>query len=73
VLASFYAATAFLKHSKKFNSTETSNFCSEVRKLIFSMLSTELLDQEKVFSEPGFTIKLQALPNAQHSIATYQK
>jgi len=73
VLASFYAATTFLKHSKKFNSAETATFTTEVRKLILKLVSVELADQEKVFAEQGFTGQLQSLPNAEHSIAVYQK
>ena len=41
VMASLYASTAFLKHSKKHESAETSAFCSEVRKLIFSILEED--------------------------------
>lgn len=38
VLSCMYASTAFLKHSKKYSCTDTSNFCTEVRKLIFVIL-----------------------------------
>jgi hypothetical protein len=34
VISSFYAASAFLKHSQKYGSPETSNFCAELRKAI---------------------------------------
>ena len=73
MLASFYAATTFLKHSKKFNSAETATFTTEVRKLILKLVSVELADQEKVFAEQGFAGQLQSLPNAEHSIGVYQK
>jgi len=54
VLASMYAATAFLKHSKKYECNDTSNFCTEVRKLIFTILQNELQEQNKSFNEQGF-------------------
>lgn len=41
VIASFYAATAFLKHSKNFESPITSHFCSEVRRLIFNLMHND--------------------------------
>jgi hypothetical protein len=31
VVSSIYAATAFLKHSKKYEGEETSKFCAQVR------------------------------------------
>ena len=42
VIASFYAATAFLKHSKTYDPAETSKFCSEARKAIFNMVENDL-------------------------------
>jgi hypothetical protein len=50
VIASMYAATAFLKHSKKHESSETNKFCSELRRLIFELLNSELAEQN-VFTE----------------------
>ena len=44
VLASLYAATAFLKHSKKEESAETTAFCQEVRSVLKKMLASELND-----------------------------
>ena len=41
VLAAFYAATAFLKHSKNHEVQATSPFCSEVRKVIFTILDED--------------------------------
>jgi len=54
VLAAMYAATAFLKHSKKYECNDTANFCTEVRKLIFTILQNELQEQKKSFNEAGF-------------------
>jgi hypothetical protein len=45
-----YAATAFLKHSKKYESADTNKFCSELRRLIFELLNSELAEQN-VFTE----------------------
>jgi hypothetical protein len=42
VLASLYAATAFVKHSKTYKGDFTSRFCQQVRKVIFDLLVTEL-------------------------------
>lgn len=42
MISAFYAATAFLKHSKKHEATETNKFCTEARKVIFSILEEEL-------------------------------
>lgn len=42
VIASLYASTAFLKHSKKYESQDTTNFCTEVRRLIFTLLQEEV-------------------------------
>ena len=50
VISAFYAATAFLKHSKKYDSVETSKFCSEARKAIFSIVEEDL-DAHKTTSE----------------------
>ena len=41
VVASLYAATAFLKHSKVHSSKETSQFCTEARKAIFEILEED--------------------------------
>jgi len=41
VVAALYAATAFLKHSKKHNSTETNKFCTDARNSIFEMLEED--------------------------------
>ena len=41
VISSFYAATAFLKHSNKYGGTETNIFIAEIRKHIFSILTAE--------------------------------
>ena len=50
VLASLYAATAFLKHSKKHESSDTNKFCTELRRLIFELLQSEAAEQG-VFTE----------------------
>lgn len=42
VVASIYAATAFIKHSKKYESKETTAFCSEVRRIIFTFMTDEI-------------------------------
>ena len=73
VLASMYAATAFLKHSKKYECTDTSNFCTEVRKLIFTMLSNELTEQNTSFTEAGFLHRCESLPDFKASLVSYQK
>jgi hypothetical protein len=39
VLASLYAATAFVKHSKTYKGDFTSRFCQQVRKVIFDVLA----------------------------------
>lgn len=39
VISSLYAATAFLKHSRMYQSDDTTRFCSEIRKIIFSILA----------------------------------
>ena len=74
VIASFYAATAFLKHSKKYEGVQTSLFCSEVRKLIFQLLNREHQQQKtSAFREAGFMSKLIAQsPNAETLIQNYQ-
>ena len=41
VLATFYAATAFLKHSKKWQGELTNKFCTDVRQIIFKMAELE--------------------------------
>jgi ABC-type transporter MlaC component len=41
VVASLYSATAFLKHSQQFGSEDTDRFCSEVRRIIFSITEDE--------------------------------
>ena len=50
VLAAMYAATAFLKHSKKHESSDTNKFCTELRRLIFELLQSEAAEQG-VFTE----------------------
>jgi len=57
-LAALYAATAFLKHSRKYECQETSIFCTEVRKLIFKILQAELVEQKRTLSEPTFERRL---------------
>ena len=54
VVSSFYAATAFLKHSKKYESPDNSSFCSEVRNAIFQILSDEHKDQSEFMSLNSF-------------------
>ena len=49
VIASFYAATAFLKHSTSYDMADTSKFCAEARKVIFSMIETDLNNQKSQF------------------------
>ena len=60
VISSFYAATAFLKNSKKHGSTETSNFCQDCRKTIFSILSQELRDHENFLNLDSFSKTLES-------------
>lgn len=49
VISAFYAATAFLKHSKAYDSAETSKFCSEARRVIFSIVEEESDAQKTMF------------------------
>ena len=42
VIASIYASTAFLKHSKKYEGPETTKFCSEIRKAIFEVVAQDV-------------------------------
>ena len=72
VLACMYAATAFLKHSKKYECSDTSNFCTEVRKLIFTILQNELEEQKKSFNEGGFKEKTESLRDSESLIQIYQ-
>ena len=53
-LSSFYAATAFLKHSKKYESPENSSFCAEARKIIFKIIQEEVSDQTQFMSLGNF-------------------
>jgi hypothetical protein len=41
VVASLYSATAFLKHSQQYSCEDTDRFCSEVRRIIFSLIEDE--------------------------------
>ena len=75
VIASFYASTAFLKHSKKHAGSETNIFCSEVRKTIFSVLLTEQqILKSTNFREKQFINKLNKLTSdLDQLIANYEK
>lgn len=58
MISAFYAATAFLKHSKKHEATETNKFCTEARKVIFSILEEELKATRQMFKEETFLYHL---------------
>jgi hypothetical protein len=58
VLSSLYAATAFLKHSKKHESPETNKFCTEIRKIIFELIQSEVAEQNIFMEDPDFIILL---------------
>jgi len=73
VLAAFYAATAFLKHSKKHDAAVTGPFCSEVRKLIFSILDEDQKAIAQFHSDKAFMAqfdqKLQGTPQGKMKVA----
>ena len=79
VISAFYAATAFLKHSKKLDQAETSKFCSEARKVIFMLLEEELKDQKTLFKTTAFQSHLErklgssSKEHGQRILQTYQK
>lgn len=54
VVASLYASTAFLKHSKKNEGPETTKFCTEARRIIFEIVNKEVGEQSKFLSEGTF-------------------
>lgn len=51
VLASLYASTAFVKHSKTYRGDFTNRFCQYVRRIIFEILQDDLIQQKKVLEE----------------------
>ena len=55
VIASLYASTAFLKHSKKNEGPETIKFCTEARRTIFEIVNQEVEQQSKFLSEGSFS------------------
>ena len=62
VIASFYAATAFLKHSKKHEGSQTTSFCTDVRKLIFQILFQEAqTNKTDKFREKQYLNKLRSI------------
>ena len=67
VISAFYAATAFLKHSKKYDAAETSKFCAEARKLIFTMVAEELKAQKSMFKTQAFQSHLDRRLNSKKS------
>ena len=73
MLAAFYAATAFLKHSKKHDAAVTGPFCSEVRKLIFSILDEDQKAIAQFHSDKAFMAqfdqKLQGTPQGKMKVA----
>ena len=67
VLACFYAATAFLKHSKKHEGDDTSAFCTEARRTIFRILQAELASQNsRGFKEQAFVVKMEKAFGSAH-------
>jgi len=72
-LATLYAATAFLKHSRKYECQETSIFCGEVRKLIFKILQTELNETKRTLVQPQFEKRLNFSQESKRFIQIYQK
>ena len=67
VLACFYAATAFLKHSKKHEGDDTSAFCTEARRTIFRILQAELASQNsRGFKEQAFVAKMEKAFGSAH-------
>lgn len=58
MISAFYAATAFLKHSKKHDALETNKFCTEARKVIFNILDEELKATRLMFKEASFLYHL---------------
>lgn len=63
VAASIYASTAFLKHSKQYESPETTAFCTEVRKIIFSVLLKDTKEQSKFLDDKAFLKLLKEKDN----------
>ena len=59
VIASMYAATAFLKHSKNHESSDTNKFCTELRRLIFELLHSEVAEQNVFTESPDFLTLLK--------------
>lgn len=54
VASSLYAATAFMKHSKKHEGPETTKVCGDVRKVIFDMLAEEVKTQSGFLQRGSF-------------------
>lgn len=62
VISSFYAATAYLKSSKKHECIDTMAFCSEVRKIIISLLKADQQTHKTPqFKEQPFLEKLKKI------------
>ena len=59
MIASLYASTAFLKHSKKHEGPETTKFCTEIRKHIFQMVEQEVDEQSKWLTTGSFNQLLE--------------
>lgn len=75
VIASLYASTAFLKHSKKHEGPETTKFCIEARKTIFEVVNQEVEAQSKFLSEGSFSQILEkqmAKQNQEAYVQLYQ-
>ena len=58
VIASLYSATAFLKHSQQYSSPDPDRFCTEVRRIIFSLTEDEKADHAKIFQKHQHSVSI---------------
>ena len=57
VLASLYASTAFVKHSKTYRGETATTFCTQMRLIIFQLLEQELETQNSNLSQKDIPLK----------------
>ena len=51
VMASLYASTAFVKHSKSYRGDLTNKWVALIRKFIFDIMNDEIADRQQAFNE----------------------
>ena len=57
-ISAFYAATGFLKNSKKHNQTETARFCAQVRKVVLELVEEDSRTAKKFQKNQRFRLQV---------------